>query len=202
MFANVFERLGVIGVGGVGEGLAQPLTAPDPTAVLRRGGEHRLAAARVCGTRLGRADMFDQDRVFSVVAGVVGVGRLVALGVQDPLDRDREFFAERRLLCGVAEVTVGSVEPVQTALDRGSVRDRRRLIAVIDRDPWGTTARQVEHALTYSRPYGVANLMERVLRSARTGAERAEREVVAGKIKRAIADSGLTRAEFASRIGT
>lgn len=94
------------------------------------------------------------------------------------------------------------VEAVQTALERGSVRDWRRLIAVIDRDPWGKTARQVEHVLTYSRPYGVANLMERVLQSARTGAERAEREVVAGKIRRAIADSGLSRAEFASRIGT
>lgn len=94
------------------------------------------------------------------------------------------------------------VEAVQTALERGSVRDWRRLIEVIDRDPWGTTARQVEHVLTYSRPYGVANLMERVLQSARTGAERTEREVVAGKITQAIADSGLTRAEFASRIGT
>ncbi|WP_199039968.1 helix-turn-helix domain-containing protein [Glycomyces salinus] len=94
------------------------------------------------------------------------------------------------------------VEAVQTALERGSVRDWRRLIEVIDRDPWGKTARQVEHVLTYSRPYGVANLMERVLQSARTGAERAEREVVAGRITQAIVDSGLTRAEFASRIGT
>ncbi|WP_211253382.1 helix-turn-helix domain-containing protein [Glycomyces tenuis] len=94
------------------------------------------------------------------------------------------------------------VEAVQTALERGSVRDWQRLIQAIDRDPWGKTARQVEHVLTYSRPYGVANLMERVLQSARTGAERAEREVVAGRITQAIADSGLTRADFASRIGT
>ncbi|GAB3228135.1 hypothetical protein GCM10027447_19950 [Glycomyces halotolerans] len=94
------------------------------------------------------------------------------------------------------------VEAVQTAMERGSVRDWRRLIEVIDRDPWGKTARQVEDVLTYSRPYGVANLMERVLQSARTGAERAEREAVAGRIRRAIDDSGLTRAEFASRIGT
>ncbi|WP_026923930.1 helix-turn-helix domain-containing protein [Glycomyces arizonensis] len=94
------------------------------------------------------------------------------------------------------------VEAVQTALERGSVRDWQRLIEVIDRDPWGKTARQVEHVLTYSRPYGVANLMERVLRSARAGAERAERAAVAGKVKQAITASGLTRAEFASRIGT
>ncbi|MCH7230672.1 helix-turn-helix domain-containing protein [Glycomyces sp. L485] len=94
------------------------------------------------------------------------------------------------------------VEAVQTAMERGSLRDWRRLIEVIDRDPWGKTARQVEHVLSYSRPYGVANLMERVLQSARTRAERAERQAVAGKIRRAIADSGLTRAEFASHIGT
>ncbi|THV42341.1 helix-turn-helix domain-containing protein [Glycomyces buryatensis] len=94
------------------------------------------------------------------------------------------------------------VEAVQTALERGSVRDWRRLIDAIDRDPWGKTSRQVEHVLSYSRPYGVANLMERVVRSARTAAERVEREAVAGRIRQAIADSGLARSEFASRIGT
>lgn len=94
------------------------------------------------------------------------------------------------------------VEAVQTALERGAVRDWQRLIAAIDRDPWGKTARQVEHVLTYSHPYGVAKLMERVLRSAREAAEGAEREAVAGEIRRAIAASGLTRSEFASRIGT
>lgn len=94
------------------------------------------------------------------------------------------------------------VEAIQTALERGSIRDWRRLIAAIDRDPWGGTARRVEHVLTYSRPYGVANLMDRILRSAKAAAEQSEREAVSGRIKRAIADSGLTRSEFASRIGT
>lgn len=94
------------------------------------------------------------------------------------------------------------VEAVQTAMERGSVRDWQRLIDAIDRDPWGKTARQVEHVLTYSRPYGVANLMERVLHSARRAAERVERETVAARIRRDIAESRLTRTEFASRIGT
>lgn len=82
------------------------------------------------------------------------------------------------------------------------MRDWQRLIDAIDRDPWGKTARQVEHVLTYSRPYGVANLMERVLHSARRAAERVERETVAAGIRRDIAESRLTRTEFASRIGT
>ncbi|WP_051393505.1 helix-turn-helix domain-containing protein [Glycomyces arizonensis] len=59
--------------------------------------------------------------------------------------------------------------------------------------------RRVEHVLAYSRPCGVANLMGRVLRSARGAAER---ETVAGSVRQAVAESGLTRAEFASRIGT
>ncbi|QSB05342.1 helix-turn-helix domain-containing protein [Natronoglycomyces albus] len=94
------------------------------------------------------------------------------------------------------------VEAVHPAMDRGSVRDWKRLITAIDRDPWGKTARQVEHVLTYDRPYGVGNLMERVIRSARSAAADTEREAVASTIKQAIADSGLTRSEFASRIGT
>lgn len=56
--------------------------------------------------------------------------------------------------------------------------------------------------LTYSRPYGVADAMERVVRNARDQAEADERRAVAAEIGRLIDASGLTRAEFASRIGT
>jgi len=56
--------------------------------------------------------------------------------------------------------------------------------------------------LTYSRPYGVANAMEQVVRNARDEAEADERRAVAAEISRLVDESGLTRAEFASRIGT
>jgi DNA-binding transcriptional regulator YiaG len=54
----------------------------------------------------------------------------------------------------------------------------------------------------YSRPYGVAEAMERVIGQAREEAERSEREAVAAEIDAIVRESNLSRAEFASRIGT
>jgi DNA-binding transcriptional regulator YiaG len=93
-------------------------------------------------------------------------------------------------------------EAVQAALERGDLADWRRLAAEVDRAPWGRTARQIEEVLSHSRPYGVAELMESVVARARARAERREREEVAAEIRHAIQQSGLSHAEFASRIGT
>lgn len=93
-------------------------------------------------------------------------------------------------------------EAIQTALERGSLPDWRRLAAAIGAEPWGPVARRVEEVLTYSRPYGVAEAMERVVARARDAAERAERDAVAAEVDTLVQDSGLSRAEFASRIGT
>lgn len=49
---------------------------------------------------------------------------------------------------------------------------------------------------------GVAGLMERGLARARAAAERAERDEVATRVRRAIARSGLDRTRFAEAIGT
>jgi DNA-binding transcriptional regulator YiaG len=93
-------------------------------------------------------------------------------------------------------------EAVQTALERGDLADWHRLAAEVGRYPWGRTARQLEEVLSYSRPYGVAEAMEAVIARARARAEQAERMEVASEIQRAVDRSGLTRAEFASRLGT
>ena len=93
-------------------------------------------------------------------------------------------------------------EAIQTALERGELSDWRRLAEAIKTQPWGPVARRVEEVLTYSRPYGVGSAMERVIAQARAAAETVERESVASEVTRLIAASGLSRAEFASRIGT
>jgi DNA-binding transcriptional regulator YiaG len=93
-------------------------------------------------------------------------------------------------------------EAIQTALERGGLSHWRRLGAAIQAQPWGPIARKVEEVLTYSRPYGVSNVMERLISRSREEAEAAERAAVAAEVKRLIAASGLTRREFASRIGT
>jgi DNA-binding transcriptional regulator YiaG len=93
-------------------------------------------------------------------------------------------------------------EAIQTALERGGLEHWRRLADAIRAEPWGPVARQVEEALTYSRPYGVAVAIERAISRAREAAEASERDAVATEIDRLVRASGLSRAEFASRVGT
>lgn len=94
------------------------------------------------------------------------------------------------------------LEAIQTAFERGGLKHWRRLAAAIKAAPWGPVARDLEEVLTYSRPYGVAKTMERVIEQARRDAETAERMAVANEIQRLIEESGLSRHEFASQIGT
>ncbi len=93
-------------------------------------------------------------------------------------------------------------EAIQAALERGGLEHWRRLADAIQAEPWGPVARRVEQVLTYSRPYGVALAMERVIARSRNAAEAAEREAVAAEVDALVRASGLSRAEFASRIGT
>jgi DNA-binding transcriptional regulator YiaG len=93
-------------------------------------------------------------------------------------------------------------EAVQTALERGSLSSWRGLAGEIQAQPWGPVARRVEEILTYSRPYGIAAAMEAVIARARRASEESEREAVAAEVKELVDASRLTRAEFASRIGT
>lgn len=99
-------------------------------------------------------------------------------------------------------VVTWPAEAVQAALERGDLADWHRLAAEIDHNPWGRTARQVEEVLSHSRPYGIAEVMETVIARARARAELSEREAVAREIRHAVERSGLTRAAFASRVGT
>jgi DNA-binding transcriptional regulator YiaG len=101
-----------------------------------------------------------------------------------------------------APVSSWPTEAVQAALERGDLADWHRIAAEIGADPWGRTARQVEEVLSHSRPYGVAEAMELVLSRARERSEASERAAVAAEICQAVRRSGLSRAEFASRIGT
>jgi transcriptional regulator with XRE-family HTH domain len=94
------------------------------------------------------------------------------------------------------------LEAIQTALERGSLKHWRRLASEVWSDPWGPVARRLEEVLTYSQPYGVAPAMERAIAQARKAAEAREREAVATEVAELVRASGLSRAEFASRIGT
>ena len=110
--------------------------------------------------------------------------------------------------CRNVDVAAGSpvqdwpYEAIVTLIERGSVTDWALLSASIRTDPWGPVARQAEHYLGYARPWGVAPLLERAIQTARAAAERDERAAVAAEVRDLVTASGLTTAEFASRIGT
>ena len=69
-------------------------------------------------------------------------------------------------------------------------------------DPWGPVARAVEEAIAVDPPYGTGPLMAEVLQRAREDQDRLDRAEVATEIADLVRRSGLTRSEFASRIGT
>jgi hypothetical protein len=93
-------------------------------------------------------------------------------------------------------------EAVRIALERGGLLHWRRLARAIRADPWGPVARGVEEAIAVDPPYGTGPLMAEFLKQAREEQDRRDREEVAAEIADLITRSGLTRAEFASRIGT
>jgi DNA-binding transcriptional regulator YiaG len=101
-----------------------------------------------------------------------------------------------------APVSEWPTEAVQAALERGDLADWHRIVAAIQADPWGRTARQLEEVLSHSRPYGITEAMQTVLSRVRQRAEESERAAVAAEIREAVERSGLSQAEFASRIGT
>ena len=101
-----------------------------------------------------------------------------------------------------APISQWPTEAVQTALERGDLADWHRIAAEIRARPWATTARQVEEVFSHAHPYGITEAMQTVLSRARERAEADERAAVAAAIRQAVELSGLSQAEFASRIGT
>ena len=93
-------------------------------------------------------------------------------------------------------------EALEAALSRGSLDDWARINREIRRQPWGRVARTVEALLGYSRPYGVDLLMERAVARAREAADARDRAEVAEEVCRLVGESGLSRTDIASLLGT
>jgi DNA-binding transcriptional regulator YiaG len=107
-------------------------------------------------------------------------------------------------------ITASVDDPVETwpfegilaAVERGTLPDWRRLAAAVRADPWGPVAQQVLEAIEMSRPYGTSELLTTVIEGARQDAAGVERDQVAGEIRDLVALSGLSRQDFALRLGT
>lgn len=101
-----------------------------------------------------------------------------------------------------APVDTWPYEALVSVIERGLVSDWIPILRAIRADPWGPVARDVEHYLGYAQPYGVGQLLTRAIGRARAANADDERRAVAARVRRLVADSGLTPTEFARRIGT
>lgn len=93
-------------------------------------------------------------------------------------------------------------EGLVTAVERGSIRDWRRIAAELEADPWGRTARHLEAYFGYAEPCGAVSLLERALQRARERRSAQERAAVAARIDELVRQTGLSATEFAACIGT
>jgi hypothetical protein len=100
------------------------------------------------------------------------------------------------------DVRTWPYEALVTVIDRGLVEDWQPVFAEIRRSPWGNVARRVENCLSYREPDGVSALFALAIEHARKAVEKADRDEVAGRVRDAVGASGLTKADFAKRIGT
>lgn len=93
-------------------------------------------------------------------------------------------------------------EALVTVIERGTMTEWARVARSVRADPWGPVARQVEEYLSYEQPYGVGPLLTQAIADARHDAEAEERSAVADEVADLVAQSGLTLAQLASRLGT
>lgn len=93
-------------------------------------------------------------------------------------------------------------EGLLAAVDRGSLGDWRKVMAEISRAPWGETAETLGQVLDAAEDSGVVEAMRRAVQIARDRAAAQERRVVAARLRALVAESGLSDAAFARRLGT
>lgn len=100
------------------------------------------------------------------------------------------------------DVTTWPYEGIVITLERGLVPDWQPLLADIRTSPWGPVSRKIEAYLTYQPVSGVTRLFEMAIARAREAANGRDRDLVAQRVRAAVARSGMSAASFAASIGT
>lgn len=101
-----------------------------------------------------------------------------------------------------APVAEWGVEGLLAAIDRGSLPDWRRIVSAINAEPWGPLASDLSEAVELAEDRGVAATLRRAIAHARQRAENRARTEVSRRLTALVTESGLTAAEFATRLGT
>lgn len=93
-------------------------------------------------------------------------------------------------------------EGILAAVERGDVRDWRKIAQALRKDPRGKVAAELREVIESAENPAMANLFGDILEDAEEAQAADERRVVASELKLALAASGLSRGEFAARLGT
>lgn len=94
-------------------------------------------------------------------------------------------------------------EGLLSAVDRGGFRDWQKVVAAFRRDPWGPVARVLEREVfEVAESSGVVGAMRTALGIARAEMQATEQQAVAAGLEELFQCSGMTRAQFADRLGT
>jgi hypothetical protein len=100
------------------------------------------------------------------------------------------------------DVATWPFEALVTVIERGLVPDWQPVFTEIRARPWGEVARKIEQAAVIADDRAAGRLFTMAVERARADADTVERGEVATRVRRAIARSGLTAADFAAEIGT
>lgn len=94
-------------------------------------------------------------------------------------------------------------EGLLAAVDRGGFRDWQKIASAVRQDPWGPVARTLEREVfDVAESSGVVGALRAALELARTDTHTLERQTVAAEMQEFLNRSGLTRSQFAERMGT
>jgi hypothetical protein len=93
-------------------------------------------------------------------------------------------------------------EGFRAVIERGYLSDWTRVANAVRENPYGVAAANLSDVLGYVESSPPAVLLAGVLERARAEADAADRASVAAEVCGLVARSGLTRAEFARRLGT
>lgn len=94
-------------------------------------------------------------------------------------------------------------EGLLAAVDRGGFLDWQKIILAVRQDPWGPVSRTLEREVfKVAESSGVVAAMASALELARSDTRAQEQQAVAGELRELLSESGLTRTQFADRLGT
>ncbi|GAA2173200.1 hypothetical protein GCM10009784_06610 [Arthrobacter parietis] len=101
-----------------------------------------------------------------------------------------------------APVDQWGFEGLLAAVERGDIRDWRRIAEAVMASPRGKAAAELKEVLAATESPAMSALFSRILRHSVRDAEDAERQEVTQDLAAYLTRSGLTRAEFAQQLGT